>query len=91
MLQLFNKTIEPLNQFVKKKIKKKSVFRGAADICLTIFDNTFSQNSFFCQKKVFMNSTFMQSIRKRNKQCWINSREIAAIFTEKSSRYRVEI
>ena len=60
---LFNKTIKPLNQFAKKK-KEVSVFGATATIFFIIFEKIFSE-FFCCYKQVFMNPSFMESIRKR--------------------------
>ena len=78
MLLLFNKTTKPLNQFAKKKKKKKvqkSVLGATADDLFYIFDNIFPHFFifFFCYT-VFKNPSFIQNIRKRNKRFWIYSR-----------------
>ena len=69
MLLLFNKTIKPLNQFAKKNPKEACLFLLMT--FFTIFNKIFSQ--FFFVTQVFMNLSFMQSIRKRNSPFWIYS------------------
>ena len=73
MLLLLNKTIKPLNQFAKENPKELCFWGYCWWFSLPCLTKYFRKKSFFCYTHVFMNPSFMQSIRKRNNPFWIYS------------------